>query len=138
VRADNGWLYDNRYWDAYSGPYFRKNDFLVLLSIIPEICILHYIKDSTSQKPNIIFQGIINDSLLLNEAMLDVEKYRIAYCKKAGIDSTRNIEADLIEYQNSSKEAKCKYDDGTMKFLYKPLKGIALLQKQFPNLHNTN
>ncbi len=66
--------------------------------------------------------------------MLDVESYRIAYCKKIGVDYTRNIEADLIEYQNSSKEIKGTYDDGIMKFLYKPLKGIPDIPNQDNNI----
>lgn len=89
---DNGYNYDNESWSAYSGPYFRKEDHLLLLQNRYRTVLLHY----RGTDIRLVRETRIMNESELRELLIEAEKYRLEYCAKNEIDPTRNIEYDLI------------------------------------------
>lgn len=103
---DNGYKYNDKYYDAYSGPYLGDRNHLVLLCDVHESLVVHY----CDPKPLEIFKGIIEnqeDYLLMLKI---VERYRYQYCISKEIDPNRDIEWDLINIQNNSPESYRKLE----------------------------
>ncbi len=93
---DNGYNYQNKSYDAYSGPFFEKNSHIVLLCNKEGSIVVHYEHDKRHE----IFRGIISSQEEYTKMLMIVEKYRKKYCIKNGIDPRRDIESDLINIQN--------------------------------------
>ena len=95
---DNGWPYQGQYWDAFNGPHFAKEDYLVLLNEKQGTVVLHLDHGLTTQ----IWSGQIADRADFDKMIESLASYEKAYREKKGIDPSYDYELEYIRKLSAS------------------------------------
>ena len=98
---DNGWNYEGEYRDAYHGPDFGKDNFLILLYKPGSAVVIHHIQD---KKKKVLDMPVYDTESLLS-MLQTAEEYRNTYCDEISIDPDNSVPPPLIQISGNGKHS---------------------------------